>query len=136
LFVGGPPRPKIKLLRRNNELDAFILWRTALAAAKAADGTGDNVRKAEIVDHHLGDHAMIDRAKKCLEDFTDEDGIPVGSPLDGEGLDDFAAALNRSGWLVRIGSICRSSASPASLTPLFTSTTPSILPIAAATFSA
>lgn len=82
------------VLKRTDNLAAFVLWRTALAAAKAARDAGDDEAVEAIIARHLSDKAMVGLAEGHYQSaYEDEDHIPMATPLDGEGLDEFAAEL-------------------------------------------
>ncbi len=78
-------------LKRTDGLAAFVLWRTALAAAKTARDAGDDEAVEAIIAFHLSDKAMVELAKgHCQAAYEDEDHILMPTPFDGEGLDEFA----------------------------------------------
>lgn len=82
------------VFRRNDGKSAFVLWRAALAAAKASHEIGNDEGVAEIVARHLSDRKMVALAEDHYATaYEDEDHLPVGSPLDGEGLEEFAQMI-------------------------------------------
>jgi hypothetical protein len=81
------------LLKRDTESGAYILRQIALAAAKAAQEAGDDLRKAEIIDRYLSDCRMAELANTYSDGFVDEEGVPFLGPLESIGLDKFAGSL-------------------------------------------
>lgn len=85
------------LFQRTDAECAFVLWRSALAAAKSAYEAGDEHEVASITARHLADQRLVELAERFYWELdSDEDGFPVGTPLDGEGLDEFAAVASKS----------------------------------------
>jgi hypothetical protein len=80
-------------LTRSDDMAAFVLRQTALAAAKAAHEEGDDALVEEIVARHLRDREMADLAQSHLSRYEDEDCIPSETPFDGEDLDLFAKEI-------------------------------------------
>lgn len=81
------------VLQRSDDMAAFVLRQTALAAAKAAHDAGDRALMEEIAARHLRDSGMANLARAHLNCYEDEDHIPMGTPFDGDGLEDFAEEI-------------------------------------------
>lgn len=80
-------------LKRSDDMAAFVLRQTALAAAKEAHERGDAALVEEIAARHLRDRKMADLARSHLSRYEDEDYIPSETPFDGEELDLFAKEI-------------------------------------------